>query len=117
MKRLFALLALLVLFTLPTHQAHASCSQTTLQNAAITFFHNYYLSLGVPNVYCSNGACSTSDQVWCQTGSAPYYWDLKGSPNCGDVNDRDFQVWIHPTTWQYSGAHFKCSCNGSCSWQ
>lgn len=119
MKRLFALLALLMLFTLPTHQAHA-CTNDSLDTYALGFFRAYLnVTYGANTTNCTATMCGGSDRWWCRKGQNQWFWNVKGTQVCNySGSSETYQVWhdIGGGQWTYGGANFTCSCTAPCHW-
>lgn len=123
MKALLLVLALLVGAASVPPQASASClTGCALDNYARDWFQSYQTSAGYSQFHCGS-AGSSNVRFQCAQGANAIYWQGRSmSSGCpsATTNSRDYQIWIHPTTWQWTFNVEQCFCfSGStwCQWQ
>ena len=127
MKRLFAMFSLVAALTvLPTHEAHASCSDTAFDNAGSGFFYTYEAqyygsSLNGTLRICHNPG--DSDRYMYRVNQNAWFWLIRsadvspGNPGvCGQNygSAHTYQVWHNwGSDWTFDGGTFQCFCHGS----
>lgn len=124
MLKSLSLLAVLALsaIALPS-PVHASClTGCALDNYARDWFQSYQTSAGYSQFHCGS-AGSSNVRFECAQGTNPIYWQGRSmSSGCpsATTNARDYQIWIHPTTWQWTFNVEQCFCISGgtfCQWQ
>jgi hypothetical protein len=111
-KALLLVLALLLGAVAVPSDAHAAClTGSALDTYAMNWFDSWEWSHGV-EVHCGL-ECSGNVNFVCAHGTEPIYWQGRGAfgKTCGGTStSKNYDVWIHPTSWIASGNTIQCFC-------